>query len=202
MVYSGILIGLLGVLITAWAGWANWKSLWLTQGRGHKRWNIHSIPITAQTILSNTYLKIANSMKILMTDSGGDFPGSMTKNLARKVLLAEECTNILKDYSAQHDRVYFAMSTTCHIIFEIAVKKQIVSDYLLEIHTSSIPLLLSAQINRINCNVFGRHLVHEYASLTFEDGDEIESIHFDCVFLCSRSDIAGKQEVIVWSCKQ
>jgi hypothetical protein len=102
--------------------------------------------------------------------------------------------------------LYFAMSTTAHIVFEQLVELGWVSGRCLDIYTSNLPLVLSAQLQRINCHIYGSYLVHEYASLTLSQDhlDKVQDIGplFDHAFLGARGVIDYGRSLQVRTCKE
>src|SRR4029077_5801053 len=86
---------------------------------------------------------------------------------------------------------YFGMSTTCHLIFHQMLARGLTANDGVELYSSNIPLLLSAEIERVPCNVYGSALVHDYASLTFTPEQlkdaTVRNLHFDFAFIGARS---------------
>jgi DeoR/GlpR family transcriptional regulator of sugar metabolism len=155
-----------------------------------------------------TYDLIAECMQVLAPETEGvsDFPGSMLSNLESKLLIGSNVLEYMRDRITRHDKLYFAMSTTCHLLCERMVDEGSIAQHNLEVYTSSLPLVMSAQLRRVHCHVYGSYLVHEYASLTFTDHQfedlRASSQWFDHVFIGARGVEKFGKKFEVRTCKQ
>jgi DeoR/GlpR family transcriptional regulator of sugar metabolism len=192
-----IILGFAGVMASAWGGWAAWKAINRDPVESLKKRKKESL-----VSLPPSYEKIARAMTELIPESDDPFPRSMLSETAQKSKIAKACLDLLEREMTTSDRVFIAMSTTCHLVFESLVRSNSYAQKTPTIFTSNLPVLLSALVQRIPCETYGNHLVHEYGSLSLSAATGSPDVYFDNSVVGVRGITIANGVIEVRTCKE